>query len=72
MKINARTLLAVFASVLLAACSTSEPRTASPGFELAASYMQAVERNARHKGIDVVWINAPARSHPKEDEPEGD
>lgn len=72
MKINSRTILAVCAAGLLAACATGQPRTASPGFELAAGYMQAVERNARHKGIDVVWINAPARSLPKEGESEGD
>lgn len=72
MKINARTILALFAAVLLTACATSEPRTASPGFQLAASYMQAVERNARHKGIDVVWINAPARSLSEQGDSEGD
>jgi hypothetical protein len=34
--------------------------------------MQAVERSARNKGIDVVWINAPGRPPAKDDASEGD
>ena len=72
MKSIVRTIFALVAALVLAACAASEPRPAESGFLLADSYMQAVERNARNKGIDVVWINAPSRSLAKQDEPEDD
>lgn len=63
------TIIVLVAAFLLAACATSEPQPArGGGFHLADSYMQAVERDARTKGIDVVWINAPSRSLAKLDE----
>lgn len=62
MKIRPGTMLAAAAIPLLTACAASEPRPTQRGFLLADSYMQAVERNARKNGIDVVWINAPSRS----------
>lgn len=68
MKTSTRMIFTVVAAVLLTACAATEPRPATGGFHLADSYMQAVERNARNKGIDVVWINAPARSLPKKDD----
>lgn len=67
-----RTVFLLITALLLTACAASEPRPAGGGFHLADSYMQAVERNARNKGIDVVWINAPSRSLVKQDESEGD
>lgn len=72
MKSIVRMIFALATALLLAACATSEPLPARGGFHLADSYMQAVERNARNKGIDVVWINAPSRSLAKQDEPEDD
>lgn len=70
MKSKAGIFLALGAAVLLSACAAPQPRPAASGFHLADSYMQAVERNARNKGIDLVWINAPSRSLAKEDDPE--
>jgi len=70
MKSNAGIFLVLAAALLLTACAAPQP--APSGFRLADSYMQAVERNARNKGIDVVWINAPSRALAKDDEPEGD
>lgn len=60
MKINPRTIFAIASIPMLAACAANDPRPAERGFFLADSYMQAVERNARRNGIDVVWINAPS------------
>lgn len=68
MKTSIRMIFVVAAAVLLGACAAPEPRPAAGGFLLADSYMQAVERNARNKGIDVVWINAPTRSFEKKDD----
>ncbi|HKL50924.1 MAG TPA: hypothetical protein VJ908_07140 [Wenzhouxiangellaceae bacterium] len=72
MKASARTIFIVVAASLLTACAATEPRPAASGFHLADSYMQAVERNARNKGIDVVWINAPSRSLARKDDAEGE
>jgi len=72
MKASARTIFIVVAACLLTACAATEPRPAASGFHLADSYMQAVERNARNKGIDVVWINAPSRSLARKDDAEGE
>jgi len=72
MKNIVRTILVLVFALSLTACATSEPRPAASGFHLADSYMQAVERNARHKGIDVVWINAPSRSLKKDEASDGD
>lgn len=72
MKSIVKTILGLVAALLLVACATSQPQPARQGFHLADGYMQAVERNARNKGIDVVWINAPSRSLAKQDEPEDD
>jgi len=72
MKNIVRPSLLLVIALLLTACAASEPRPTGSGFHLADSYMQAVERNARNKGMDVVWINAPSRSLVKQDESEDD
>ncbi|MFO7763268.1 MAG: hypothetical protein R6V61_06005 [Wenzhouxiangellaceae bacterium] len=72
MKTNAGMILVLVAALALTACAATEPRPAGSGFHLADSYMQAVERSARNKGIDVVWINAPGRSPAKENASEND
>lgn len=72
MKINAGTVLVLVAALALTACAATEPRSAGTRFHLADSYMQAVERSARNKGIDVVWINAPGRAPAKKNASEDD
>tara|TARA_Y100001933_G_scaffold185839_2_gene184768 strand:+ start:80 stop:298 length:219 start_codon:yes stop_codon:yes gene_type:complete len=72
MKTCIRMIFVVAAALLLSACAAPEPQARASGFLLADGYMQAVERNARNKGIDVVWINAPARSLARKDDADGD
>jgi len=72
MKNTFRAILVLVAALVLTACAAGERRPSESGFQLADSYMRAVERNARNKGIDVVWINAPSRSLVAQDESEGD
>ncbi len=58
-----RILLALGAVALLAGCASSGSSMVAKGgsgFRSDADYMYAVEKNARHKGVQVVWINPPS------------
>ena len=61
--VSLRKLFAVALVASLAGCATTDStarldRTHSK-FHADADYMYAVESIARHKGVQVVWINPP-------------
>ena len=64
MKSRTRLLLSATATLLLAACATTDQYAAvRPGYDAKmvndAAYIAAVESIAAGRGVDVKWVNPP-------------
>lgn len=66
-----RFIVSLLALAVLAACAAGDPRAVDTSARVGNSYVDMVERNARTKGMDVVWINAPKPRREAEDESDG-
>lgn len=66
-----RFIVLLLVLAVLAACAAGDPRPVDTSAQAGNSYVDTIERNARTKGIDVVWINAPKPRRAAEDESDG-
>lgn len=58
--------LIVLAAALVVGCATPPPKQ-SPT-EIDSHYVGMVERNARHLGTEVYWVNPPRRERRTEED----
>ncbi|QGX38792.1 hypothetical protein [Permianibacter aggregans] len=58
-------IISVVAILVLSGCAMSQPKTK---FVTDKDYIGQVEAAAKHRGVDVVWVNPPVRRIERKDD----